>query len=155
HRDVKPDNIMVNNAGDVRLIDFALAQRISRGGLFRRKRGRSAGTRTYMSPEQIRGQPLDGRADMDSFAVSMYDTATGRPPFRAATPTELLNKHILEKPVTPQMYNPALTDEFCALVLRMLSKKKEDRPRDMHEVLMALREMRIFKTEAQQKKAPA
>jgi serine/threonine protein kinase len=151
HRDVKPDNIMVNNAGEVRLIDFALAQRISRRGLFRRKRGRSAGTRTYMSPEQIRGQPLDGRADIYSFGISAYEIVTGRPPFRAATPTELLNKHMLEKPASPQHYNPDVTDQFAALVLKMIAKKKEERPRDFHEVLMALREMRVFKSEVLQK----
>jgi serine/threonine protein kinase len=151
HRDVKPDNIMVNSAGEVRLIDFALAQRISKGGMFRRRKGRSAGTRSYMSPEQIRGEPLDARADIYSFGVSAYEIVTGRPPFRASTPTELLNKHILEKPASPQIHNPDVTDEFAALVLRMLSKKKQDRPKDFHEVLMALRNMKVFKSEALEK----
>jgi serine/threonine protein kinase len=151
HRDVKPDNIMVNSSGEVRIIDFALAQRASKGGLFRKKRGRSAGTRSYMSPEQIRGEPLDARADIYSFGVSAYEIVTGRPPFRASTPTELLNKHILEKPTSPQLYNADVTDEFAALVLRMLSKKKQDRPNDFHEVLMALRTMKVFKTESLEK----
>src|SRR5207245_5304912 len=66
HRDVKPANIMVNSAGEVRIIDLALAQRTSKGGLFKR-RAQAAGTRSYMSPEQIRGKPLDGRADVYSF----------------------------------------------------------------------------------------
>jgi hypothetical protein len=150
HRDVKPDNIMVNSAGEVRLIDFALAQRISKGGLFRKRRGRSAGTRSYMSPEQIRGEGLDGRADIYSFAVSFYEVLTGRPPFRAATPSDLLKKQMYEKAVSPQIYNPNLTDECAAFLLRMLSKRKEDRPRDCHEVLMQLRNLKIFK-EALQK----
>jgi serine/threonine protein kinase len=148
HRDVKPDNIMVNSAGEVRLIDFALSQRISKGGLFRRRRGRSAGTRSYMSPEQIRGEPLDARADVYSFGISAYEIVTGRPPFRAASPTELLNKHIIEKPVSPQFHNPDVTDEFAGLVLKMIAKKKQDRPKDFHEILMALRTMRVFKTQA-------
>ena len=108
-----------------------------------------------MSPEQIRGEPLDARADIYSFGVSAYEIVTGRPPFRAATPTELLNKHILEKPVTPQMHNPDITDEFADLVMRMLSKKKQERPKDFHEVLMALRNMRVFKTETLQKSSRA
>ncbi len=151
HRDVKPDNIMVNSAGEVRLIDFALAQRISRGGLFRRKKGRAAGTRSYMSPEQIRGGGLDARADIYSFGVTMYEVVTGRPPFRASSPMELLNKHMTEKVTSPQVYNPDVTDEFAALVVRMLAKKKEERPRDFHEVLMQLRNMQIFKSAAVQK----
>jgi serine/threonine protein kinase len=155
HRDVKPDNIMVNSAGEVRLIDFALAQRISKGGVFRRKRGTSAGTRSYMSPEQIRGEALDARADVYSFGISAYEIVTGRPPFRASTPTELLNKHILEKPSPPQMYNPEVTDEFAALVLRMIAKKKQDRPKDFHEVLMALRNMKVFKSETLEKSPQA
>src|SRR5207247_408302 len=104
HRDVKPDNIMVNSAGEVRLIDFALAQRVSKGSMFRRK-VRTAGTRSYMSPEQIRGEALDGRADVYSFGASVYEVVTGRPPFRAASPVELLNKHIVEKPTSPQFHN--------------------------------------------------
>jgi serine/threonine-protein kinase len=144
HRDVKPDNIMVNSAGEVRLIDFALAQKISKGGLFRKKKGRTAGTRSYMSPEQIRGEGLDGRADIYSFGATMYEVVTGRPPFRAATPVELLNKQITEKPLSPRSINKDVTEECSALILRMLAKKKEDRPKDFHEVLMALRSIKVF-----------
>lgn len=144
HRDVKPDNIMVNSAGEVRLIDFALAQKVSKGGLFRKRRGRTAGTRSYMSPEQIRGEGLDGRADVYSFGATMYEVVTGRPPFRAATPVELLNKQITEKPLAPRSLNPDVTEECSALILRMLAKKKEDRPKDFHEVLMALRSIKVF-----------
>jgi serine/threonine protein kinase len=144
HRDVKPDNIMVNSAGEVRLIDFALAQRITRGKLFRKK-GAVAGTRSYMSPEQIRGEPLDGRADIYSFGATMYETVSGRPPFRAASPQDLLAKHITEKPTSPKVYNPDVTDEFSDLVLRMLAKKRDERPKDFHEVLMKLRNIQVFK----------
>jgi serine/threonine protein kinase len=149
HRDVKPDNFLVNSAGEVRLIDFALAKRIEKpsllGGMFRRK-GKAQGTRSYMSPEQIRGEPLDGRADIYSFGATCYELLTGRPPFRAASNQELLTKHIIEKPVSPQMWNPEVTDEFASLVLRMLGKKREERPRDFHEVLMAMRTMKVFKS---------
>jgi serine/threonine protein kinase len=147
HRDVKPDNMLVNAAGDLRLIDFALAYRIPTGFArwFNRKK-QTQGTRSYMSPEQIRGQMLDGRADIYSFGITSYELATGRPPFRGKDATDLLHKHITEKPPPPQMYNANISDEFASLMMKMLAKKKEERPKDFHEVLMALRGIRLFNT---------
>lgn len=146
HRDVKPDNILVNSAGEVKLIDFAIAQRIPTGWakVFRVK-NKPQGTRSYMSPEQIRGLALDGRADIYSFAATAYELVTGRPPFRAGSNQELLTKHIAEKPASPVVHNPDLTKEFGELMLHMLAKKKEDRPRDFHEVLMKMRTLKVFK----------
>jgi serine/threonine protein kinase len=148
HRDVKPDNMLVNSAGELKIIDFALAQRMQKtsflGRLFRKK-PKAKGTRSYMSPEQIRGEDLDGRADIYSFGASCFELVTGRPPFRGASSQDLLAKHCVEKPVTPRVHNADVTEEFSDLVLRMLAKKREDRPRDFHEVLMKLRTIRVFK----------
>jgi eukaryotic-like serine/threonine-protein kinase len=145
HRDMKPDNILVASSGDVRVIDFAIAQRIPTGlSKFFWRRKKTQGTHSYMSPEQIRSQPLDSRADIYGFAAMCYEMVTGRPPFRAATFHDLLTKHIKEKPMSPQYYNPEVTKEFADLVLRMLAKKKEERPRDFHDVLMQLRSTRLF-----------
>jgi eukaryotic-like serine/threonine-protein kinase len=104
-----------------------------------------------MSPEQIRGEVLDGRADIYSFGATAYEVTTGRPPFRGSSNQDLLNKHFREKPQTPQVHNPDITDEFAGLVLRMLAKRKEERPKDFHEVLMAMRSMRVFKSQAAEK----
>ncbi len=146
HRDVKPANILVNGLGDVRIIDFAIAYRPPTGlAKWLGSRGKAQGTRSYMSPEQIRGKILDGRADVYSFGATVYEMLTGRPPFRGTSNQDLLEKHIKEKPVSPQRLNADVTEDFAALVLRMLEKKKEDRPRDFHEVLMAMRNLRIFK----------
>ena len=146
HRDVKPDNILVNAAGDLKLIDFAISYRIPTGFAKWFHSKKSAGTRSYMSPEQIRGKPLDGRADIYSFGVTCYELGSGRPPFRGKDEIDLLHKHIMETPHSPAQYNPNLADDFCTLILQMLAKKKEDRPKDFHEVLMALRSVRLFKT---------
>ncbi len=147
HRDVKPDNMLVSSAGELRVIDFALATRVEKptffSKLFRRK-AQAMGTRSYMSPEQIRGAPLDGRADVYSFGATLFELTTGRPPFRGNSSNDLLAKHITEKPVSPKVLNAELTDEFSDLVLRMLAKKREDRPRDFHEVLMKLRTIKVY-----------
>ena len=110
HRDVKPDNFLVNSAGELRLIDFALATRIQKPSLFgqavppqaARRRARAATCRRSRSA----AQPLDGRADMYSFGATCYELVTGRPPFRGARSQDLLNKHIAEKPVSPQRPQP-------------------------------------------------
>jgi eukaryotic-like serine/threonine-protein kinase len=151
HRDIKPDNLLVNNAGDLRIIDFALAQRIKKATFLRRlfhRRGNAQGTRSYMSPEQIRDHILDQRADIYSYGATVYELATGRPPFRASTNQELLQKQVAEKPSSPQVHNSDITDEFADLVLRCLAKKPDDRPADFHQVLIKLRSIRVFKSDA-------
>ncbi len=104
-----------------------------------------------MSPEQIRGQPLDGRADIYSFGCMCFEMVTGRPPFRAASSQDLLTKHLTEKPITPKFYNPDVTEQFGELVLHCLAKKKEDRPRDFHDVLMKMRNIRIYMPKTEEK----
>ncbi len=103
-----------------------------------------------MSPEQIRDEVLDGRADIYSYACTLYELTTGRKPFTGTTQSDLLTRHFTEKPIPPSSHNKDLTDEFAALVVKMMSKKKEDRPASFHEVLMALRKITIFKDEKMQ-----
>lgn len=156
HRDVKPDNILVNSLGETKLIDFAIAYQPPKGlaKLFRRKGGKAQGTRSYMSPEQIRGEILDSRADVYSFGATCYEVVTGRPPFRGKDSQDLLNKQITEKPPSPKQLNPDVSDDFNALLLLMLNKRREERPRDFHEVLMKLRSMRVYKSAGKTPAAP-
>jgi serine/threonine protein kinase len=150
HRDIKPDNLLVNGKAELRIIDFAIAQRLETdsffGRMFRRK-GLVQGTRSYMSPEQIRGQYLDGRADIYSYGATLFELVAGRPPFRAATQQDLLQKHIIEKPVPPLSLVPDLTQEMNDLILKCLAKKREDRPQTFHEVLKVLNQIRVYKND--------
>lgn len=159
HRDMKPNNILVNASGIVKIIDFALAQRVETESflskLFRRKKQTVAGTRSYMSPEQILGKPLDGRSDVYSFGATAYELVAFRPPFRAPTQRDLLSKHLHEIPVSPQVYNANVTDEYAQLVLKCLAKKREDRPQGFHAVLKILQHIRIYKTDPMPKSAEA
>lgn len=155
HCDIKPDNILCDGMGRVKIIDFAISKPVKSGfmaRMFHRKR-KPQGTPSYMSPEQIRDEPLDGRADIYSFGATLYELTTGRTPFRAATPKELLEKQLHTKPDSPLAYNADLTEPFAAFVLKMLEKKKEDRYQNFHEILIALRDIRPYKVTVMDKLA--
>jgi eukaryotic-like serine/threonine-protein kinase len=148
HRDVKPDNVLVNAAGQLKMIDFAISKRIPTGlaKLFYGRK-KAQGTPSYMSPEQARGQMPHPLQDVYSLGATFYELMTGRPPFRATAIQELLNKQVTAKPESPQSHNPDVSDDMAALVLRMLAKKKEDRPQNCHDVMMTLRKIKIYKSQ--------
>ncbi len=108
HRDVKPENILFNKSGEVRVIDYALARRHA-AGLLKMFEGKipRQGTKTYMSPEQIRCESPAPTADIYSFGISCYELACGRPPFRANSSQELLEKHLNERPLPLTSHNQA------------------------------------------------
>lgn len=145
HQDIKPDNVLVNTSGEIRLIDFALSTRSASGFArrFLRRRKVTAGTRSYMSPEQIRGIPVDFRSDIYSFGVMLYELASGRVPFVASTGNELLQKHLYAPPPIIDK-SRGLTPEFQELIYQSLSKKEENRPQRFSDVLDALRRIKLF-----------
>ena len=147
HRDVKPDNFLVSEAGQVKLIDFAIAVKPQTGfsKLFSGWGGKVQGTRSYMSPEQIRNQALDARADVYSFGCVLYELVTGRAPFTGDSPNDLLNRHITAPPPSAQMLSPNVATPFAELIRRMMSKRKEDRPQNMWEFLKIFRGIQVFK----------
>jgi serine/threonine protein kinase len=146
HRDVKPENIIVNKSGEARLIDYALAKKVPTGlaKMFAGKPPRE-GTHSYMSPEQILRMPPAFASDIYSFGITCYELACGRPPYRANSPGELLNKHLREIPSPPVSHNKNITQEFSDLVMQMIKKKPEERPESMHLVLSRLRRMKVFR----------
>jgi eukaryotic-like serine/threonine-protein kinase len=148
HRDVKPDNFLVNDAGQVKLIDFAIAERIKKGfAKFLAGKSRIQGTRSYMSPEQIRGEHPDARGDVYSFGCMVFEVMCGRPPFTGGSPDELLQKH-LKAPIPSILAgNSNVSPDFAALITRMMNKNREARPSSMQEFLDTLATTRIFRVE--------
>ncbi len=146
HRDVKPDNLLVNEEAQVKLIDFAISERRKSGmsALFSFG-GKIQGTRSYMSPEQIRGKNLDARADIYSFGCMLFELVTGKLPFTGSTADELLSKHISAPIPTVQALNENITPEFGALIRKSMAKRKEERPVSMWEFLKEFRAMRVYK----------
>ncbi|TWT31937.1 serine/threonine protein kinase [Blastopirellula retiformator] len=153
HRDVKPDNFLLDYEGNVKLIDFSIAEK-KRSGLSKWFGGSKVqGTRSYMSPEQIKGEALDGRADLYSFGCSIFELMSGKLPYTATSADHLLDKHIRGPIPTLLAANPNVTDEFSTLVARMMAKKKEDRPDDMDTLLRLFQTTKIYKIPP--KKPPA
>ena len=148
HCDVKADNLLVNAAGQLRLIDFAISKRVPTGfAKWFYRRGKAQGTPSFMAPEQARSEMPDPRSDIYSLGATFYELLTGRPPFRGSSVQDLLEKQVAAKPDSPQMYNPDVSDEMSALVLKMLAKKKEARPQTCHDVMIALRKIKIYKSQ--------
>lgn len=147
HRDIKPDNFLVNIEGEVKLIDFALAQR-AQGGLARllpTLRKKVQGTVSYMSPEQVLGKPLTPASDVYSFACTVFHLLTGMVPFTGSTANEVLNKHLKSPPPSIEAYNRNITPEFGGLLAAMMAKRPQDRPGPLSKVLKELKAVRLYK----------
>jgi serine/threonine protein kinase len=147
HRDIKPDNFMVDGEGTVKLIDFALAQKPKTGlaKFFGGKTKKIQGTRSYMSPEQIRGLPLDFRSDIYSFGCAIHELVSGKLPFAAPSANELLQKHIGTPPPALEGIDPNVTKDFGLLVRSCMAKKPENRPESMDTFLSAFKQLKVFK----------
>ncbi|TXH80773.1 MAG: serine/threonine protein kinase [Rhizobium sp.] len=148
HRDIKPDNILMNKAGEIRLVDFSLAAKEVKG--FSKLMGGGKiktiqGTRTYIAPETIRKQTPTFQTDIYSLGIMFFEVLTGRTPFQAPTPEELLRRHLRDEPTNASELNKNVTPEMDRLIFRMLKKKPTDRHSSVDEVLSELKRIRIFK----------
>ena len=145
HRDIKPDNFLVDEENHIRLIDFNLTRKVKRGlsKLISNKMP-VQGTYSYMAPEQIRGVAVDQRADIYSFGCMIYELVTGKLPFTATSPTELLNKHLKTKPSHITVLNKNVHADFADLVHHMLAKEPKDRPDSLKDFARILKAGRVF-----------
>ena len=137
HRDVKPQNVMLTDKGEIKLMDFGIA-RASSSATLTRQSG-AIGTPYYMAPEQIGdSRNVDERADIYAMGVVIYQMLTERLPFDEADVMALITKVIMEDPPPPRDFRPEIPEAFEALVLRMLAKSPDDRPHSAIEVASQL-----------------
>ncbi len=140
HRDLKPENIMLTRDMTVKVMDFGLA--FIKGEHSITSPGSIMGTLVYFSPEQARGEELDHRTDIYALGVILFELLTGKLPLLADNPAAMINKLLTQPPPSPKVYNPAIPDGLAEVVLKALSKDKEERfhsARDFMEAVLPYR----------------
>ncbi|MEX0875720.1 MAG: Stk1 family PASTA domain-containing Ser/Thr kinase [Actinomycetota bacterium] len=125
HRDIKPGNILISDEGKVQVTDFGIAR--AEAGSTMTQTGTILGTAYYLSPEQAQGLPLDGRSDIYSLGIVLYEMLTGRRPFEGDSPVSIAYKHVREMPRPPSNHREDLPRPLEAIVLNALAKRPEDR----------------------------
>jgi serine/threonine-protein kinase len=126
HRDVKPGNVLITRDGQVKVADFGIARAVGSDDSVTQT-GLVMGTATYFSPEQAQGLGVDGRSDVYSLGVVLYEMVTGKAPFAADTPVAIAYKHVSETPVPPRDIEPRVPAPLEAVILRAMAKNPADR----------------------------
>jgi len=143
HRDVKPKNIMINTAGVVKLADMGLARETTDIEAAETEKGKAYGTPYYIAPEQIRGKvDIDGRADIYGLGATLYHMTTGRVPFMADDPQDVMRKHLKEKLTPPDHINTKLSAGISEVIEVMMAKDKNERYSNVQELLGDLEAVR-------------
>jgi len=132
HRDLKPQNIMIDKEGNARIMDFGIARSVTGKGIT--GAGVMIGTPEYMSPEQVEGKEVDQRSDIYSLGVILYEMVTGRVPFEGDTPLSIAVKHKTETPKEPREINTQIPEDLSQVILRCMEKDKEKRYQSAGEV---------------------
>jgi len=132
HRDLKPQNIMLDKEGNARIMDFGIARSLKAKGLT--GAGVMIGTPEYMSPEQVEVKDVDQRSDIYSLGVILYEMVTGRLPFEGETSIAIAMKHKSEPPQDPREHNSQIPDELSRVILKCLEKDREKRYQSGGEV---------------------
>jgi serine/threonine-protein kinase len=136
HRDLKPRNVLVDQADQVYVSDFGLAKSLeSVSNTAMTRTGEVLGTPRYMSPEQAESKPADHRSDIYSFGVLLYEMVTGDAPFGGESMLQVMYQHVAQKPKNPKEANPELPDYLAQIILRCLEKDPALRYQSAREIL--------------------
>jgi serine/threonine protein kinase/tetratricopeptide (TPR) repeat protein len=138
HRDLKPQNILVDKNDQVYISDFGLAKSFAEGAVGMTQTGALLGTPRYMSPEQVEGKPTDGRSDIYAYGLILYEMATGDVPFTGDSTLGVMYQRIKEKPKSPKLVNPSLPNWLVKIIMRCLEKDPEARYLNAYEILADL-----------------
>ncbi|MGW1275901.1 Stk1 family PASTA domain-containing Ser/Thr kinase [Streptomyces tsukubensis] len=134
HRDIKPANVMLNRSGQVKVMDFGIARAMGDAGMTMTQTAAVIGTAQYLSPEQAKGEQVDARSDLYSTGCLLYELLAVRPPFVGDSPVAVAYQHVREEPQPPSVYDPEITPEMDAIVLRALVKDPDYRYQSADEM---------------------
>lgn len=137
HRDLKPQNIMIDAEGNTRIMDFGIARFLEGEGVT--TQGILIGTPDYMSPEQAEMEGVDQRSDIYALGVILFEMVTGRVPFEGKTPLSIAMKHKSEPPPDPRNLNPQVTEGLSQVILKCMEKEKRNRYQRAEELLADLK----------------
>lgn len=138
HRDLKPQNILIDGADNAFISDFGLAKSQEEGAAMLTRPGEVLGTPRYMSPEQVEGKPADHRSDIYSLGLIVYEMVTGEVPFKGDSAFQVMYQRVTQKPKSPKEVNPDLPDYLVGIVLRCLERDPELRYQRARDVLCDL-----------------
>ncbi|MCB0209003.1 MAG: protein kinase [Anaerolineae bacterium] len=144
HRDIKPKNILMDDRDNCLLTDFGIAK-VMQADLSLTQMGTTLGTPTYMSPEQIQGESLDGRSDIYALGVILFQLATGHLPFEADTPHEISTKHLYAELPSARALNPELPAGVEAVIAKAMAKNPDARYATAGEMVQAMKDLKLEK----------
>ncbi|MGA6955033.1 MAG: tetratricopeptide repeat protein, partial [Candidatus Acidiferrales bacterium] len=138
HRDLKPQNLLVDKNDQIFVCDFGLAKSFEEGAVGMTRTGAFLGTPRYMSPEQVEGKPADNRADLYAYGLILYEMVTGDVPFTGESTLKVMYQRIQEKPKSPKLIKPDLPNWLVRIIMRCLERSPDDRYQNAYEILADL-----------------
>ncbi len=153
HCDMKPDNFLINPEREVKLIDFSIAQKLTKSSIFGGWGGSRSvsGTRSYMAPEQIRSKSLTVATDVYGLGCTFFELVSGKLPYTAGTPNELLSKHLNATVPSVLPANNFVSDAFANILTKMMAKNPADRYQSIDSVLAEIKKIRVLRPGSQKK----